>query len=82
MKPLYKFSFSEAKRNGETEECRESFRENIRCRDFLDKEITESMTALLFAVTVGTITKIKLGEVLSNFSVSITECRIKRLCWS
>ena len=41
MKPLYKFSFSEAKRNGEMEECRESFRENIRCRDFLDKEVTE-----------------------------------------
>ena len=41
MKPLYKFSFSEAKRNGEIEECRESFRENIRCRDFLDKEVTE-----------------------------------------
>ncbi len=41
MKPLYKFSFSEAKRSGETEEFRESFRENIRCRDFLDKEITE-----------------------------------------
>ncbi|MBD5182487.1 MAG: DUF3849 domain-containing protein [Bacteroidales bacterium] len=41
MKPLYKFSFSEAKRNGEMEECRESFRENIRCRDFLDNEITE-----------------------------------------
>ena len=41
MKPLYKFSFSEAKRNGEMEECRESFRENIRCRDFLDKEVME-----------------------------------------
>ena len=41
MKPLYKFSFSEAKRNGEMEECRESFRENIRCRDFLDKDVTE-----------------------------------------
>ena len=41
MKPLYKFSFSEAKRSGEMEECRESFRENIRCRDFLDNEITE-----------------------------------------
>ena len=41
MKPLYKFSFSEAKRSGEIEECRESFRENIRCRDFLDNEITE-----------------------------------------
>ncbi|MDE6725256.1 MAG: DUF3849 domain-containing protein, partial [Ruminiclostridium sp.] len=34
-------SFSEAKRNGEMDECRESFRENIRCRDFLDKEIME-----------------------------------------
>lgn len=39
MKPLYKFSFSEAKRNNEVEEFRESLRENIRCRDFLDHEI-------------------------------------------
>ena len=41
MKPLYKFSFSEAKRNNEVEEFRESLRENIRCRDFLDHEIGE-----------------------------------------
>ncbi len=46
MKPLYKFSFSEAKRNGETEECRESLRENIRCRDFLDKEISEKFDGM------------------------------------
>lgn len=46
MKPLYKFSFSEAKRNGEMEECRESFRENIRCRDFLDKEISEKFDGM------------------------------------
>ena len=46
MKPLYKFSFSEAKRNGELEECRESLRENIRCRDFLDKEIAEKFDGM------------------------------------
>lgn len=46
MKPLYKFSFSEAKRSGELEECRESFRENIRCRDFLDKEISEKFDGM------------------------------------
>ena len=37
MKPLYKFSFEEAKRNDEIEQFRESFRENIRCRDYLDE---------------------------------------------
>ncbi len=46
MKPLYKFSFSEAKRSGETEEFRESFQENIRCRDFLDNEIKEKFDGM------------------------------------
>ncbi len=46
MKPLYKFSFSEAKRNNEVEEFRESLRENIRCRDFLDHEIGEKFDGM------------------------------------
>lgn len=46
MKPLYKFSFSEAKRNGETESYMESLRENIRCRDFLDNEIREKFDGM------------------------------------
>ena len=41
MKPLYKFSFEEAKRNNEVEQFRESFRENIRCRDYLDEQVRE-----------------------------------------
>ena len=41
MKPLYKFSFEEAKRNDEIEQFRESFRENIRCRDYLDDQVRE-----------------------------------------
>ena len=41
MKPLYKFSFEEAKRNDEIEQFRESFRENIRCRDYLDEQVRE-----------------------------------------
>lgn len=46
MKPLYKYSFSEAKRNGETESYMESLRENIRCRDFLDNEIREKFDGM------------------------------------
>lgn len=46
MKPLYKFSFSEAKRNGEIEDFRESLLENIRCRDFLDHEIGEKFDGM------------------------------------
>ncbi len=41
MKPLYKFSFEEAKHNDEIKEFRESFQENIRCRDYLDHEVSE-----------------------------------------
>ena len=41
MKPLYKFSFEEAKHNDEIKEFRESFQENIRCRDYLDNEVSE-----------------------------------------
>lgn len=46
MKPLYKFSFSEAKRNNEVEEFRESLLENIKCRDFLDHEIGEKFDGM------------------------------------
>ncbi len=41
MKPLYKQTFEQAKSCGETEQFRESFKENIACRDFLDKEVRE-----------------------------------------
>ena len=41
MKPLYKFSFETAKRNDEIKEFRESFQENIRCRDYLDNQVSE-----------------------------------------
>ena len=49
MKPLYKFSFSEAKRSGEIDDFRESLRENIRCRDFLDNEIKEKFDGMYCA---------------------------------
>lgn len=41
MKPLYRHSFDDAKRNDDISSWRESHNENIRCRDFLDKEIAE-----------------------------------------
>lgn len=41
MKNLYKFSKSEAKSNGELKEYRESFNENIYCRDFLDDQLNQ-----------------------------------------
>lgn len=41
MIPLYKYSFETAKRDNEIQEFRESFQENIRCRDYLDNEVSE-----------------------------------------
>lgn len=41
MKPLYKFSFEAAKRNDEINKFRESFQENIRCREFLDNQVSK-----------------------------------------
>ena len=41
MIPLYKYSFETAKRDNEIQEFRESFQENIRCRDYLDKQVSE-----------------------------------------
>lgn len=41
MKPMYNRSFDEAKHNNETELFWNSFRENIRCREYLDKQIAE-----------------------------------------
>lgn len=46
MKPLYKSSIEEAIRNNEKEECIESLRENVRCRDFLDNEIREKFDGM------------------------------------
>lgn len=41
MKPLYKYSVETAKHDGELDAWRESRRENIRCRDFLDEQVRE-----------------------------------------
>ena len=41
MKPLYRHAFSEAKCNDDIFSWRESRKENIRCRDYLDSEIRE-----------------------------------------
>lgn len=46
MKHLYRYSFSEAKRNNEVNEWRESKNENVRCRDFLDKQISEKFDGM------------------------------------
>lgn len=46
MKPLYKQTFEQAKRDGEINDFRESLRENIRCRDFLDNEIKEKFDGM------------------------------------
>ena len=39
MIPLYPYSFSVASDRDEVEQWRESYRENIRCQQFLDKRI-------------------------------------------
>ena len=41
MKPLYKYSAETAKHDGELDVWRESKKENIRCRDFLDEQIAK-----------------------------------------
>lgn len=41
MKPLYRYSAETAKHNGEIEAWRESQKENIRCRDYLDEQVRE-----------------------------------------
>lgn len=41
MIPLYPYSFSVASDRDEVEQWRESYRENIRCQQFLDKRISE-----------------------------------------
>lgn len=41
MIPLYKYSAESAKHNGELDVWRESKKENIRCRDFLDDQIAK-----------------------------------------
>ena len=41
MKPLYRYSAETAKRDGELDAWRESQKENIRCRDFLDEQVRE-----------------------------------------
>lgn len=46
MKSLYKFSKSEAKSNGELKEYRESFNENIFCRDFLDDQLSQKFDGM------------------------------------
>lgn len=41
MKPLYKYSVETAKHDGELDAWRDSRRENIRCRDYLDQQVRE-----------------------------------------
>lgn len=41
MKPLYRYSVETAKRDGELDAWRESLKEDIRCRDFLDEQVRE-----------------------------------------
>ena len=41
MIPLYPYSFSVASDRDEVRQWRESYRENIRCQQFLDKRISE-----------------------------------------
>ena len=38
---LYRHSLGMAKENGETDDWRESHKENIRCRDFLDDQVKQ-----------------------------------------
>ncbi len=40
-KPLYRYTFQEAKRLGELDECRASYKANIECRDGIDEMIRE-----------------------------------------
>lgn len=44
MKPLYKYSAETARHNGELDAWRESKKENIRCRDFLDNRSQSALT--------------------------------------
>ena len=41
MIPLYRYSAERAKNDGELDTWRESKKENIRCRDFLDDQIAK-----------------------------------------
>ena len=42
FKPLYRYSFEEARRLGEQEQWRESFRENQLCRNFIDELVRQN----------------------------------------
>lgn len=46
MIPLYRFSVERAKNGGELDAWRESKKENIRCRDFLDEQIREKFDGM------------------------------------
>ena len=46
MKPLYRYSVETAKHDGELDAWRESRKENIRCRDFLDEQIREKFDGM------------------------------------
>lgn len=46
MIPLYKYSAETARHDGELDVWRESKKENIRCRDFLDKQISEKFDGM------------------------------------
>lgn len=46
MIPLYRYSAETAKNDGELDTWRESKKENIRCRDFLDDQIAKRFDGL------------------------------------
>jgi len=46
FKPLYRKSFYEAQRLNELDEWRESFAENERCREFMDKQMRENFDGM------------------------------------
>ena len=41
MVPLYRYSFREAKDHDEVQDWKQSHAENIRCRDAIDKMVSE-----------------------------------------
>ncbi|MCL2342481.1 MAG: DUF3849 domain-containing protein [Firmicutes bacterium] len=46
FKPLYRYSFNEAKRLNELDEWQDSFAENRRCRDFIDEQVRQNFDGM------------------------------------
>jgi len=45
-KPLYRYSFQDAKYLGELDEWRDSFAENKRCRDYMDEQVRQNFDGM------------------------------------